>query len=307
MKKTAFCAIALALVGLTVGCTKDGKYNPKEKISKIYRSSTSQSAFYDGTTWIDNEPYNNPKHVTEAWTWDGKKLVSITEYDSDGNVDGTVKFEYDGNQLEKIVEDGGETYTEFEYDGRKVASAKSYSNGQLSGTMTFTHDGKKISKIIIEQTGYEPDDKSVRTKAMDEVLWSRLMPVDVRPAMQAMASKGGAKATESVTVTFEWDGDNVKKITMSDNANHSYSATYTYDKMKNPFYGSIYHLMGDGMSLSENNTTSVSTSFGGDVETETYTYKYDGKWPVEKSSTESYDEDNYRSTYTSVHYYEYAD
>lgn len=314
MKKFAFCAMALALVGLTVGCTKDGKYNPKEKISKIYTSSTHSSSWYDGETWHEGDVYNTPKHLSQAWTWDGKKLMSIADYDSDGENYSTAKFEYDGSQLSKITED--DNYSVLEYDGKKLASVKTYSDGQLVSTAIVTHDGKKIVKIeATNNADIDLDVKGLRASAMEDALWTLVMPADARPLIKKAAAKSGAKASTTETITFEWDGDNVSKVSMTEgNGTNSstYTMSYTYDKMKNPYYGFLYEILNEsGCSLSENNAVSMTyTSVSEDgtySDTENYTYKYDGKWPIERTNSHSYEGDGYRSSGSTTTYYEYAD
>ena len=87
MKKTALFAAAAALL-LFGACQKDGKYNPKQKIAKVYEESNYSYYYYNEYTGEWNTATDNtPKHLTEEWTWDGKKLSKITHIDYDYDED----------------------------------------------------------------------------------------------------------------------------------------------------------------------------------------------------------------------------
>ena len=118
MKKTIMLTALAAVVCFLGACKKEGVYNPSEKISKIYKSSTYVSQYYDGSTWRDANNESSPKRLVEAWNWDGKKLMSIDSYNLDGTVeaDETVKFEYDGKRLTKITDVTGKNYATITYE-----------------------------------------------------------------------------------------------------------------------------------------------------------------------------------------------
>ena len=112
-------------VSLT-SCHKDGVYNPKEKISRIYYQGSGQSA---------------EKQLSELWNWDGKKLSTITYYYNTGEIEGTEKFSYDGKRLSRIdyISDFGDgSYLLFTYDGRKLDKVEVYARGNLVGTLKYT-------------------------------------------------------------------------------------------------------------------------------------------------------------------------
>ena len=103
---------ALALMFVFASCEKEGVFNPKKKISEIYKSS---SYSYDGET------YNTPKYLSERWNWDGKILKSVDYYDNDGSLDYSETYTYDKNRLPKVSW-GSTSYYELVYDKNKLSS-----------------------------------------------------------------------------------------------------------------------------------------------------------------------------------------
>ena len=301
--------MVLAVACLFAACTKDGVYNPKEKISKIYQSSstTYSGGGYDNTS-------TTPKHMTEAWTWDGKTVASISYYGSDGDLDNTVNFTYDGKRLQRIINSSKE-YTEFTYDGKKIDKFETYEDGKLASTGTVTYDGKQIVQIDI----VEYDSKAAKSPseiAYMQTLMQVVMPVYTEKTAQAINTIA-TKGNDTYTIKFEWDGKNISKCNM-DMGDGSVSITYTYDEMNNPYKGFLYILGEDGNTSawgSKNNVTKEVITYNYDGETNeytaNYTYEYDGKWPVTKTLSESVSQNILGTTvtysYTSVTYFEYAD
>ena len=78
---------------LMVSCNKEGQFNPKNKIDRIYYSSSYKSEIYDNGYWETVSANNTRKHVSEIWHWDGNTLKSISHYSPDGEMDYTEKFE----------------------------------------------------------------------------------------------------------------------------------------------------------------------------------------------------------------------
>lgn len=71
---------------LMVSCNKEGEFNPKNKIDRIYYSSSHKSEIYENGYWETEYTNNTPKHVCEIWNWDGNVLKSISHYYSDGEL-----------------------------------------------------------------------------------------------------------------------------------------------------------------------------------------------------------------------------
>ncbi len=55
-------AMLLPVAVSLTSCHKDGVYNPKEKISRIYYAYSSPDPFF-----------NSDKELKEIWDWDGNK------------------------------------------------------------------------------------------------------------------------------------------------------------------------------------------------------------------------------------------
>ena len=309
MKKISLVTMVLAVACLFAACTKEGAFNPKEKISKVYKSSTSAYTYAGVTT--TNE---TAKYLNQLWNWDGKTVTSINRYNSDGNLTYTINFTYDGKQLTRMQEAGSENYTEFVYDGSTLTKYNTYYGTTLEQSATVTHDGKKI--VQIDVVNYDNDKaKSPRYMEYMQTLMQVVMPVYTEKTEQ-MLSTVAAKGNSTYTVKFEWDGKNVSKITETGNDGDGYTIEYTYDEMKNPYQGFLYALAEEAAAFgSKNNVTSekyTSTyTYLGQTLTETetvnYTYEYDGKWPITRTNTRSESESSYSYTYTAVVYYEYAD
>jgi len=108
-KKTLFAA-SLALMVLMAACTeKEGVYNPKKKISKVYKSSVSHYGQYDpetGTLYNQNT-HRQDKQLWEEWIWEGNKLTQIRVYENEIEPPSkeeyaAINFIYDGKQIQRI-------------------------------------------------------------------------------------------------------------------------------------------------------------------------------------------------------------
>ena len=318
MKKTLIIVMAAAVLCLMGACQKEGVYNPKKKIANIYAESTSTYAYYDGEQWQE-ESYNEPKALKERWTWDGNLLTKIetpyTSYIDEEEITEyeTTNFIYDGKQL--IEANNGEEKMTFTYDGKKIDKAQVFELDYSSTTpveeVTFTYDGKKIVSLTL--TELESDGKAKAKTSRIMQMFTRSIFPDVQSfekiesAARQRASKSGSKGF-SETITLTWDGNNVSKIEAN-----GISIEYTYDNMNNPYNGFIFSLfgetaMGDDNFMTfgnENNCTKVVYKQGSYSQSMEYTYTYDGKWPVSCTSTNTYNEDEERSTYSRTTYLEY--
>lgn len=253
--KNVFKFLTILAIGsfMFASCNKDGVYTPKKKVSKVYNQSSG-----------------GDKYLSETWTWD-KNLLSKIEYGSGSYVQ---RFEYDGKQLIKITDTYGDYWT-FTYDGSKIIKSEYTEEKALSASIEYTHDGKKIISMI---TTYYNDSKKARqaVKYMTHVLFPEVETLIAdEPAVKGVSS--------TVTTTFEWDGNNIAKLTHSSIYNSTvYTSTFTYseyDSSLNPWLG---YIDGEGLNLSKNNPlkgTYQSTT--GTVSEFSYTYTLDGKYPTE--------------------------
>ena len=134
-------AILLPVAASFTSCKKDGVYNPKQKISRIYYAYSSPDPFF-----------NSDKELKEIWDWDGNKLSTIAYYTKKG-VDGTEKFSYDGKRLSRVdyvIPDGTNVaHVLYIYDGRKLDKMEYYSGEELQEIHKYIYDGKKLSKVEV--------------------------------------------------------------------------------------------------------------------------------------------------------------
>ncbi len=289
-KYLSFVSITLIfsiVLGFT-SCKKDGVYNPKKKISKIFHQ-------YSGSD----------KQLSETWTWNKNQLSKI-DYQS-GNYE---IFEYDKKQISKIIDNDG-NYQKFTYDGSKINKIEYYYNNTLSSAYKFEHKGNKISKITMEEYDYDDYDdyestsKSIKSSKRN-ILRFILPGQSCENIEKSLSQKKSRKAMETYTTTLKltWDGNNVEEVVLgqsSDDEFYSETYKYTYDKKKNPFDGLLSMVEG---SLSKNNVTKLTmTGTGNDSWEYEYSYSYDGDFP--KEETEVYREGSYTSTHMT--YYEYED
>lgn len=313
MKRTFAFATIVAAVCLLAGCQKEGKYNPKEKIAKIYTERSYSNSYYDGTRWIVENEESSGKQLSESWTWDGKKLSQIAYYD-DGEAYINVKLTYDGSQLIEATD--GETRMVYTYDGKKIEKCEVYEGSVLFETMTFGHDGKKISSVTYTYTNayVKSLDKGVTT--LSRLMMRSLVPDSpVADRVIKDVRAHAAKEDNTYTLNFTWDGGNVTKITATSGA-YSTTMTCTYDDKNNPYQGfalALSGLYGESESgvefCNENNILSVTATYTGEgyteSETETYSYEYDGNWPVKQTRKYNWESDEYRSSNKRITYLEY--
>ncbi|MBR6330669.1 MAG: hypothetical protein IKR79_03355, partial [Bacteroidales bacterium] len=253
MKKTALFAAAAALL-LFGACQKDGKYNPKEKISNVSEEYCSVYSYFSGEEWVTDSSIT-PKHVSEQWTWDGKKLSQIAyigyDYDDQGNMvpDGQdlVKFNYDGSQMTEVTTSYGERMT-FTYDGKKLQKAELY-DGAATPYMTyeFEHDGKKISSMTVTMDEEYYAKKGTRVGRLEHLLLGNIIPqTKSTDKFVCQMHAKAAKSTESVKMDLTWDGDNVSKITAVTPYGNA-TMTLNYDDKNNPFksFGPMFGFYGE--------------------------------------------------------------
>ena len=331
MKKILVLAMAAAVVSLMGACKKEGVYNPKQKIAKVYNESSSTDSYFDGTEWHTNS-YTQPKELVEEWTWDGKLLTQIaypyTSEDANGNVTTMyeyIKFTYDGKQLTEVNSDWERMA--ITYDGKKLDKIELYysddkASSEPNAIFTFTYDGKKISKMTVNIEDEEiAKGKNGRPQMgrMTRMLLQSFTPdasgtEKMLAATCEKARKAGAKGRVNVDMLLTWDGNNISKIESKYMGMTVQTIEYTYDDKNNPYQGFLFTLVGDLQVEdnplafgNENNITSVKMYEPGDEEsyTENYTYTYDGKWPVSCSSKHENADDWNRYSYTSTVYYEY--
>lgn len=263
----------MVLTIFVTSCQKDGVYNPKKKIEKIYLS------------------YGDDKILTETWTWD-KNLLTKVAYGAGRIYD---VYEYDGKQLSKVTayvgDKEGYSYV-FTYEKSKLLKIEEILNGKVYETITVEHDGKKIVKMTLK---FVEDDykniKSVRNNKTFTTIMRNFLP---QPIIDKIIENSMRKADDYESIVeFVYEGDNVSKMTMTDK-NSSTSMAYTYDDKLNPFYNNLYgsEMRGATTALSKNNplTSAMTTTVEGEEIkiNGTYSYVYDGEYPIEVTYSYKY-------------------
>jgi len=312
MKKVLVLLAAAATLMAVTSCQKEGVYNPKEKIVKIQKSAliSTKEDYNDQVRVVASDTID--KYVAEEWVWDGKLLTNIKNYEWNRLTESaayayTMNFSYDGKLL-TTIKYGSEIVT-YNYVDNNITKIDIYDRADLRRTLDITHDGKKIVKIVM--TTYFDDDNP---SALSKYVISSLLPGKntAQALLDNKASKG--TATYVQTIDFTYDGKNVSKMVMTAPDNRTMTTEFTYDKNKNPFKGCFALAITDEgtFCLNENNilTEKSTLSVNGvqsDPQTTTYTYEYDGKYPVSYSYTETEIEGPYTTNTIITTYYEYAE
>ena len=293
MKKLLIVIAALLLAG--TACERDGVYNPKKKISEIYDEYSGSTVYQNYPDW--NDTYSSPKSLSSSWTWDKNLLTKIT-YD----VDDYAEFKYNGKRLSTVIMwDYGITLT-YAYAGSKIDKIDVVMGWDgISGTYAYTYKGNKVSRIDIT-LNYTDDwgeyDK-IHQLALPAVVCDMLAQTDKK-----MKQKGTkiATVTNTITVDFEWSGNNASKIKIirkyEGQTFFTATSTCTYDNKSNPYYNAPifggFEISTD--VFSKNNLTKVVSTSKYTWEDEpdeepmeytnetNYIYYYDGQFPVKQIS-----------------------
>lgn len=271
--------LVIAFVALfafaSTSCHKDGVFNPKKKISRVFTQ-------YNGGS----------KTLAATYVWNKNKLEKIDYGDGD-----IAYYTYDGKKVSKITY--GAQVMNFTYDGAKLSKVEVSYEGQLYYSYAVTHDGNKITKLVV--TEYDSDKNDVKSIVRTGLCLRGILPAttcDNLVEKQIQAKESGRKGTYTYTLEFKYDGWNIiEERWVEDNSVYA----YTYDKGNNPFFG-LFGGDGDyvGYLESKNNIEKVSNTYDGDYSEFSYQYSYDGKWPTERRRV--YSDNSLGTTY----FYEYV-
>lgn len=240
----------------STSCHKDGVFNPKKKISRVFYQDNGGS-----------------KTLAATYVWNKNKLDKIDYGDGD-----IAYYTYDGKKVSKIS--NGARVVNFTYDGAKLSKVEISYEGQLEESIAVTHDGNKITKLVM--TGYYSDYKDAKDIVRTDLSLRGILPAttcDNLVEKQIQAKESGRKGTYTYTLEFKYDGWNIiEERWVEDNDVYA----YTYDKGNNPFFG----LFGGEDYVqyleSKNNIEKVSNTYDGEYSESFFQYSYDGKWPTEK-------------------------
>ena len=271
----------MALCIIFMGCEKEGVYNPSKKIRRIEYQSSSGG-----------------KQLSSEWTWE-KNLLKKIEYPNAAYD----RFTYEKNKLVKVEESDG-YYTKITYNGDQYDKFE-YNNpsGKLLESIKFTYENKKVYRLDVTDY-YDDDDKSLPTEGfISHIISSKLI-----ATMNKIASKSKSKSKEETyRVTYQYDKNNISESVLEYNEEYDgdiYSFKQTvmyekYDQNENPYYHFYENPVG-----SKNNPLEVVVKeediFNGEVDVDRYTisyeYEYDGKFPKEIITKETYHNSTFRFT-----------
>lgn len=288
MKKfTVFTIVLGALVVASmVSCTKkDGVYNPKKKIQRIYCSST------------DTE-----KYMDQSWDWNDNLLGAINHYYTSGGLYWTENFSYEKNRLTRVDDYINSEYATYEYDGSKLKSINYYFKTNLEASASYAYTDGKLSKITM--TMYDAKSAGERHLKASLLPFPKEVTKVVNKCLESMPVNA-TKEMSTYTLELTWTGKNVTKLIVTEDGNIR-TVALQYDNKINVTKG-FYDLytfenFGD-YYFSENNVTSmVSTSSDGDNLVLNYTYQYDSdNWPTARVQKYVVDEVDWQQ----IDYFEY--
>ena len=269
MKKVFLLCTVICL--LLVGCEKEGVYNPSKKIRRI-----------------EYQSQGGVKQLVSEWTWE-KNLLKKIEYPSNFNE----HFTYEKNRLTKVEESDG-YYTKITYNGDLYDKIE-YNDPSdvLLRSYKFTYENKKVSRIDI--TDYDGGYKSLPTDGfISHIISSKMITM-----MNEIRSKSKSKGEQTSRITFQYDKNNISESVLESNEEYfgdiySYKEIETYEKYDN-YENPTYHFYENPVS-SKNNPLEVivketiTVNGIGDTERSTisYEYEYDGKFPKEIRTKETY-------------------
>ena len=280
------------MISVFTSCDKLDVNNPQKKIRLIYRESNSTS-----------------KHLSEEWHWDSNLLTSIDYYkysSREQTLDYTVHFFYTDGKLTRVIlgNSGVElqiTHNQYGYDKMNY-----FENGVLVAEFKYRYGNAKIINIdvtYINNTSYASEQAmSALSFILPQVVARNV--VDNIPHHTDVQSKVKSVMSDvnTTTYSFIYKDNNVIKMTITDKSG-SQDYNYKYDSKNNPYYNSpLSPSVNLWVGYSVNNIVEESGyDFLNNASVSTYSYLYDGSWPIKVYS-------NTRNDYSErseITYYEY--
>ena len=248
-------AIAIVAVSFSSCGEEPGIYEPKKKISKVYEQKEGRD-----------------EYLVQDWLWNGNKLASITYYYR-GEFDGKDEYTYEGDRIVKI-EDNWEYYAEFYYLNKKFDKIKYYKpNNSLSVEITFQYDGKKVSVITFRNYDWDKNVISMISRSMMDYL---LPEEGIKMIVEKLTNQAD-KFT--LVLDLSYRGDNLSLISLDTEPIYTFE---DYDNNYNVFYNffpfSVYYEDININIYSKNNPGKVINEYYDEITT--FTYTYDGKFPI---------------------------
>lgn len=276
---------ALSLVILAACSKKDGVPDSRERIDQVVAEETM--------TMGEAQLYHYDSHVSEKWNWDGNQPYRIDYFD---NKPCSENFFYDGRKIVRTTIPAYRIHNEFIYDGQKLERIDCFRDDTLVSCMRFYHTGKKITRIKWSLYSDTPGE----TSRFSPLRWLAGSPMAMTMERHNadILKRSNAKSIDTATATYtlSWNGDNVSRIVCKEGNSEEavWQADMTYDDKRNPYRNLFgYNEFNDELfsfdMMSANNILTISMpSDHSDSQLYRYSYKYDGKYPSERTLTYSY-------------------
>lgn len=284
--------VAIALMAVAfVSCKKDGVYNPKHKIAKVYNEWTTTTVTTDSDGSRTVTETQNP-FVAEEWTWGDKTLESIVYKNYEGVIRDTKKFTYDDKNRISGCTAGDNRKAEYVYnDDKKLQSIKISQGEHYEAVIDFAYDGK-VPTTVTTTSKYTFKNLSDFAKS--------IIPSYVCDAMEANELSAKATVSYKYESAIEWDGKNISQVVTTGEDNYKHTIKYEYDGKANPFIG-MYCSEEFESFYPKNNIIKRTESYVEDNKTITeenaFEYEYDGKMPVKVITTEEREREVFGTTY----------
>lgn len=267
MRRVFTLSIALIICALVFSaCKKEGQYMPKKKITQIVDNSVTTVAGQAVTT--TNK---------QIWNWGGSVLSNIDYFDNDDNNILSMFFAYDDdNRISEITTTSHETF-KYTYEGKYLNKIECFRNEVILRTYVFNRDKNKITEVICTN----PSKSSIGLEANPFMFF---LPESAAETLVKSSSKSN---DGSITYKITWDGKNVIEVSADIN-NQTQSYKWSYDNKTNPFVGllnpALYSYSG---MLSQNNVVEEIENLGNGPKTISFSYEYEGKYPVRRHYTDN--------------------
>ena len=268
--KNTFRLLLVVALGTMVctSCKKqmEGQYMPKQKPSVIRTAN------------LDSDGSESFVSIS-TFHWDGK-LLSDIETTSGTTGDGLSKcsFTYDSNKRVDRITAQSDVISlyKFVYNENDLVKVEGYfDSGSITDEYLFTKTDGKVTEIT--HTSFE---KSTKKGNFEPLRY--IFPEQIVTAMET-ASRVADRADRDVT-KLTWEGDNIIKIELVTSLG-ALTTDYTYDDKTNPLkglYNNNFESSSEIVYSANNILTSVTTIPIVGSMNSTYTYEYDGKYPVKQ-------------------------
>lgn len=309
LKKTRYAFVLLTVGTLAFGsCGKrEGAPDIRGRLVQVYSEETMMMG--------ESELYHYERHLSEQWNWDGKELYRIDYYDSPPYSE---VFFYDGRQISRTTIPAYNIRNEFVYDGRMLERIDCYRKDTLLYSCRFRHEDDRMAGMDIHHT-----DNPATSNQKADLFYATFSPLMGEMAGRLLAEdqkrlvesrqKKGCKGGYEEQYDFTWNDDDVTLITHRVGSDLE-ETELSYDDGRNPYaqlfgYREINTspVMGFRM-LSEHNVISATVR-GNETRVYNCSYQYDGKYPIRRTVTYSYEASDIQTleetTYSCTHVDEY--